>query len=280
MTLVAVNGIQLNITDTGAPAGRPDAPVLVLGHGLLFGTSMWRHQIEVLRTSYRCIAVDWRGQGATPPTPGGYDMDTLYADLVALIEHLDVGGVHYAGLSMGGFVGQRLAARRPDLVRSLTLIDTSAGPEDPEKVRKYRLLATIFGFFGLRPLLGQVAPIMFTPAFLLTDQGSATVETWARELATQDRKGVKKAIGGVVDRAAILDEIGAITAPTLVIVGSEDVATPVAKAEVITAAIPGSRLDVLAGVGHVSTLEDPARINALMTAFLADYDGQSGTSRP
>lgn len=280
MTLVAVNGIQLNITDTGAPAGRPDAPVLVLGHGLLFGTSMWRHQIEVLRTSYRCIAVDWRGQGATPPTPGGYDMDTLYADLVALIEHLDVGGVHYAGLSMGGFVGQRLAARRPDLVRSLTLIDTSAGPEDPEKVRKYRLLATIFGFFGLRPLLGQVAPIMFTPAFLLTDQGSATVETWARELATQDRKGVKKAIGGVVDRAAILDEIGAITAPTLVIVGSEDVATPVAKAEVIAAAIPGSRLDVLAGVGHVSTLEDPARINALMTAFLADCDGQSGTSRP
>lgn len=280
MTLVAVNGIQLNITDTGAPAGRPDAPVLILGHGLLFGTSMWRHQIEVLRTSYRCIAVDWRGQGATPPTPGGYDMDTLYADLVALIEHLDVGEVHYAGLSMGGFVGQRLAARRPDLVRSLTLIDTSAGPEDPEKVRKYRLLATIFGFFGLRPLLGQVAPIMFTPAFLLTDQGSATVETWARELATQDRKGVKKAIGGVVDRAAILDEIGAITAPTLVIVGSEDVATPVAKAEVIAAAIPGSRLDVLAGVGHVSTLEDPARINALMTAFLADCDGQSGTSRP
>ena len=62
--------------------------------------------------------------------------------------------------------------------------------------------------------------------------------------------------------------IRAITAPTLVVVGSGDVATPVAKAEAIAAAIPGSRLDVLAGVGHVSTLEDPARINACIEAFL------------
>lgn len=269
MTLVQVNGIQLNITDSGPPPGKPDAPVLVLGHGLLFGTSMWRHQVDVLRSSYRCVAVDWRGQGATPATPDGYDMDTLYADLVALIEHLDVGPVHYAGLSMGGFVGQRLAARRPDLVRSLVLIDTSAGPEDPEKVRKYRLMAGVYGIFGFKPLQSQVAPIMFSPAFLLTDQGRATVDTWVAELAGQDRKGVKKAIRGVTDRLPVEDEIRSITAPTLVVVGSDDPATPVAKAERIAAAIGGSRLDVLAGVGHVSALEDPARINALMTDFLA-----------
>lgn len=272
MTLVLVNGIQLNITDSGAPAGNPGAPVLVLGHGLLFSTTMWRHQVEVLKSSYRCVAVDWRGQGGTPPPADGFDMDTLYADLVALIEYLDVGPVHYAGLSMGAFVGQRLAARRPDLVRSLILIDTSAGAEDPEKIRKYRLLATAFGLLGFRPLVGQVAPIMFSPAFLLTDRGGATVATWAAELTTQDRKGVKRAIRGVVDRAPIDEEIRSVTAPTLVIVGSEDAATPVAKAERIAAAIAGSRLDVLAGVGHVSALEDPARINALMTDFLAKVD--------
>ncbi|HET6152640.1 MAG TPA: alpha/beta fold hydrolase [Marmoricola sp.] len=271
MPLVAVNGIQLSITDSGAPAGKPDAPVLVMGHGLLFSTSMWRHQVEELRATYRCIAVDWRGQGGTPATPAGYDMDTLYADLAALIEHLDVGPVHYAGLSMGGFVGQRLAARRPDLVRSLILIDTSSGPEDPEKIKKYRLLSTVYGLVGLKPLLGQVAPIMFTPAFLETDAGRATVAAWIAELAPLQRKGIKKAIRGVTDRNPIIDEIGAITAPTLVIVGTEDVATPVAKAEVITAAVPGARLEKLDGVGHVSTLEDPARINALMTAFLAQH---------
>ncbi|HEX4189591.1 MAG TPA: alpha/beta fold hydrolase [Marmoricola sp.] len=271
MPLIGVNGIQLSITDSGAPAGKTDAPVLVMGHGLLFSTSMWRHQIEELSATYRCIAVDWRGQGGTPATPGGYDMDTLYADLVALIEHLDVGPVHYAGLSMGGFVGQRLAARRPDLVRSLMLIDTSSGPEDPEKIKKYRLLSTVYGLVGLKPLLGQVAPIMFTPAYLETDAGKATVTAWIDELAPLERRGIKKAIRGVTDRPPIIDEISAIGAPTLVIVGTEDVATPVAKAEVIAAAVPGARLEQLDGVGHVSTLEDPARINALMTEFLAQH---------
>jgi pimeloyl-ACP methyl ester carboxylesterase len=271
MTLVAVNGIQLNVLDTGTPAEKPDAPVLVLGHGLLFSTSMWRHQIEALRGDFRCVAFDWRGQGATPPTESGYDMDTLYADLVALIEHLDVGPVHYAGLSMGGFVGQRLAARRPDLVRSLTLIDTSAGPEDPEKVKKYNLMATVYGILGFRPLRSQVSPIMFSPAWLRTPAGKETETTWISELLPQDRKGVKKAIRGVVDRPPVFDELGAITAPTLVIVGSEDTATPVAKAEAIARGIKDTRLDVLTGVGHVSSLEDPDRISALMTEFLAAH---------
>ncbi|MFL6106167.1 MAG: alpha/beta fold hydrolase [Marmoricola sp.] len=269
MTLVTVNGIQLNILDTGAPASKPDAPVVVMGHGLLFGTSMWRHQIEALREDYRCVAVDWRGQGETPATESGYDMDTLYADLVALIEHLDVGPVHYAGLSMGGFVGQRLAARRPDLVRSLVLIDTSAGPEDPDKVKRYRLMSTVYGLLGFRPLRSQVSPIMFTPAWLKTPAGKESERTWISELVTQDRTGVKLAIRGVVDRLPVTEEIVAIKAPTLVIVGSDDVATPVAKAEAIARAIPDSRLDILTGVGHVSTLEDPDRISELMREFLA-----------
>ncbi|MCW2785059.1 MAG: alpha/beta hydrolase [Marmoricola sp.] len=271
MTLVAVNGIQLNISDSGTPAGKPGAPVLVMGHGLLFSTTMWRHQIETLRSTYRCIAVDWRGQGATPPPDDGYDMDTLAADLISLIEHLGVGPVHYAGLSMGGFVGQRVAARRPDLVRSLILLDTSSGPEDPEKISRYRLLAAIYGLFGMKPLVGQVAPIMFTPEFIATPGGTATVRTWVRELKPNNRRGIKQAIRGVTDRLPIADELGTITAPTLVIVGASDVATPVAKAETIVAGIAGSQLVVIPDVGHVSTLEAPAAVTALMTEFLAAH---------
>lgn len=267
MPLLSVNGVEVNITDTGAPPGRPDAPVLVLGHGLLFSTTMWRDQVAALRSTYRCVAVDWRGQGASPPA-ADYSMDTLYADLVGVIEHLDAGPVHYAGLSMGGFVGQRLAARRPDLVRSLTLIDSSAGPEDPDKVARYRLLATIYGLVGLRPLRGRVAPIMFSEAFLRTPEGERVVATWTSELRRQERRAVKGAIHGVTDRPPVLDELGAVTAPTLVVVGSADVATPVAKAEAIAAAIPGARLEVIPGVGHVSTLEAPTAVTALMQDFL------------
>lgn len=270
MPLLELNRVRVNITDTGDPAGRPDAPVVVFGHGLLFSTTMWRHQVEALRASHRCVAVDWRGQGATPPAPA-YDMEALYDDLVGVIEHLDVGPVHYAGLSMGGFVGLRLAARRPDLVRSLTLIDTSAGPEDPEKVARYRLLATVYGLVGLRPLRGQVAPIMFSRRFLATPAGKDVVATWSHELARQDRRGTKGAIRGVTDRLPVVDEIGAITAPTQVIVGGGDVATPVDRAEVVAATIPGATLDVLPGVGHVSALEAPDAISEKLTAFLAAH---------
>jgi pimeloyl-ACP methyl ester carboxylesterase len=271
MPLLAVNGIQLNVEDTGAPPGKPEAPVLVLGHGLLFSTTMWRHQVEALRASYRCVAIDWRGQGLTPPTRDGYDMDTLYADAVAVIEGLGVGPVHYAGLSMGGFVGQRLAARRPDLVRSLTLIDTSADPENPDEVGRYRLLARAWMLVGWRPLRGRVAPIMFTPAFVATPAGKAVVDQWTREIGLQTRRGINGAIGGVLDRKPVADEIGRITAPTLVIVGDSDVATPRAKAEAIAAAIPGARLEVLPDVGHVSTLEAPDPISAMLVAFLAEH---------
>ncbi|HET6166857.1 MAG TPA: alpha/beta fold hydrolase [Marmoricola sp.] len=269
MALLEVNGVQVNVEDTGAPPGKPDAPVVVLGHGLLFSTTMWRHQVEALRASYRCVAIDWRGQGRTPPTRSGYDMDALYADAVGVIEALDVGPVHYAGLSMGGFVGQRLAARRPDLVRSLTLIDTSAEAEDPAQLGQYRLLARLWTLVGWRPLRSRVAPIMFTPAFLATPDGKAVLRQWTAELDSQTRRGITGAVRGVLDRRPIAGEIGRIAAPTLVIVGAADPTTPPARAEAIAAAIPGARLEVLPDVGHVSTLQAPDAINAMVVPFLA-----------
>jgi 3-oxoadipate enol-lactonase len=190
MPLVSANGVQIHLTDTGAAPGLPDAPVVVFGHGLLFSGWMFQAQMEALRPSYRCVAIDWRGQGKTPPTDDGYDMDTLYADAAAVIEGLDVGPVHYAGLSMGGFVGMRLAARRPDLLRSLVLLDTSAGPEDPEKVSRYRLLATVYGLIGMRPLRSQVNPIMFARGSLASAAFKPVVDEWYSQLGSQDRRGV------------------------------------------------------------------------------------------
>lgn len=268
MPLQTVNGVRVNVEDTGAPPGKPDAPTVVLGHGLLFSTTMWRHQVEALRSSYRCVAIDWRGQGRTPATRDGYDMDTLYADAVAVIEGLGVGPVHYAGLSMGGFVGQRIAARRPDLVRSLTLIDTSADPEDPEAVGQYRLLARLWRLIGWRPLRSRVAPIMFTPEFLATPEGSAVLAQWTAEIDAQTRRGIARAVFGVLDRDGVADEIAGITAPTLVMVGAEDGATKLPKSEALAAAIPGARLEVLPGVGHVSTLQAPEAVNAVLVPFL------------
>lgn len=258
----------IHYTDTGAPTGRPDAQTVFFGHGLLFSGWMFEPQIRALRDTYRCVTIDWRGQGRSAAVRVGYDMDTLAADAVALIEHLDLAPVHYVGLSMGGFVGQRIAARKPHLVRSLALLDTSAGPEDPDKAGQYKLLGAIFRVSGIKPLRKKVLPLMFGPSFLSDPASKALVAEWEQRLAQCKRTGISRAVRGVAERGSVEAEIGSITAPTLVLVGADDVATPVAKSQAIAAKVPGARLEVIPKSGHTSTLEQPAAVTRLLREFL------------
>lgn len=270
MPHAAVNGISFHHTDTGAPfAG---APTLVMGHGLLFSGWMFHPQVAALRDRYRCITVDWRGQGDTPAAPDGRaDMEALTDDLVALLDHLGLGSVHYAGLSMGGFVGMRLAARHPERVRSLVLLDTSAGPEDADKVTQYRLLARVYRWFGIGPVRSKVEPIMFGPHLLGSSRKDEVVGPWLQKLRSVDRPGMRSAILGVTDREPVEPELSRITAPTLVIVGADDVATPVAEAEAIAARITGARLAVVPDAGHSSTIEQPEAVTTLIDDFLDQH---------
>ncbi|MGN2639737.1 alpha/beta fold hydrolase [Nocardia takedensis] len=272
MPTLTVDGVPLGYTDTGAPAGVPDAATVVFGHGLLFGGWMFRGQIEILRGQYRCVTLDWRGQGETPPTPDGYDMDTLTQDAVGLIRGLGLDPVHWVGLSMGGFVGQRLAARHGALLRSLTLLDTSAEAEDPAKSGEYKRLALAWRLLGGAPLVGRIAPHMFGPVFRADPDGKTVVREWADRLRRADRAAIRRAVLGVADRTAVAGEIGAITMPTLVVVGADDVATPPEKSRRIAESVAGSRLHVLPDCGHSSVLEQPAAVTALLNEFLASVD--------
>jgi pimeloyl-ACP methyl ester carboxylesterase len=179
--------------------------------------------------------------------------------------------VHYVGLSMGGFVGIRLGARRPELLRSLSLLDTSSGPEDPDNVSKYRLLAKVYRVVGMRPVSSQVLPIMFGKTYLGTAAGKAGVKDFLRDLGQVKRPGMVKAILGVTDRPAVVDELARIHVPTLVIVGEEDLATPVEKSRTIVAGIVGSRLEIVPESGHSSTVEQPERLSDLIEAFVDQH---------
>jgi pimeloyl-ACP methyl ester carboxylesterase len=108
------HGATIHYTDTRPPGDRPEAATLFFGHGLLFSAWMFHHQIAALRGQFRCVAIDWRGHGESWASESGYDMDTLTDDALALIGLLGVAPVHYVGLSMGGFVGLRIAARRAE----------------------------------------------------------------------------------------------------------------------------------------------------------------------
>jgi 3-oxoadipate enol-lactonase len=269
---LTTNGATIAYTDTGAPASRPEAPTVVFGHGLLFSGWMFTAQIDALRDAYRCVTIDWRGQGDSPPADDGYDMDTLAGDAIALVEHLGTAPVHYVGLSMGGFVGQRLAARRPELVRSLVLLDTSADPEEPASARKDRLLANIFRVVGIGPVRKPTMKLMFGPTFLADPKSEPIVAEWIRRLSECDRGAIRQAVRGVANRNGVLDEIGSITAPTLVVVGEHDAATPPQRARIIAGAIPGARLEIVANSGHSSTVEQPEALTSLILSFINEVD--------
>ncbi|MFI5606923.1 alpha/beta fold hydrolase [Amycolatopsis sp. NPDC051903] len=259
------DGATIAYTDTRTP----DVPVIVFGHGLLFSGWMFHPQVAALRDRYRCVTVDWRGQGDSPPAPGGYDMDTLTADAVALIRELGVAPVHWVGLSMGGFVGLRLAARHPELVRSLVVLDTTARGEEPAKSRRNELLARVQQLTGIRAVLGRVKPILFGPAFLADPASRRLVDEWVSRLVRVDRGGLRQAVLGVSRRVPVTAELAGITAKTLVIVGADDVATPPAEAGELAARIPGAELHVLPDCGHSSSLERPAAITGLLEEFFA-----------
>ena len=266
---VTVNGARLHVETSGPDGGEP---ILFL-HGLLWGGWMFEPQVTALSDRFRCVTLDWRGQGKSEVTADGYDMESLTKDAIAVIDQLKLAPVHLVGLSMGGFVSMRIAARRPELVRSLSLLETSADPEPPENVPRYRRLNLVARWLGLAPVAGKVMPIMFAKSTLADPTRAAELAEWRRRLIANDRIGITRAVKGVIDRAPIHAELGAVRAPTLVMVGEEDAATVPAKAERIRDAIKGARLVRVPRAGHTSTLENPTWVTRELRAFLESVRG-------
>ena len=260
---LTINGVRLWVEDTGG-----SGPPIMFSHGLLWSTRMFDAQVATLRSRYRCISWDHRGQGQSDvPKVRAISIEDCYADAVALIEQLGVAPVHIVGLSMGGFVALRLAARRPDLVRSCVLLETSAEAEPAENVPRYRTLNRVAKWFGLRIVANTIMPIMFGTTFLRDPARSVERDAW-RERLSRNRRDIWRAVNGVIEREAIMPELGHITAPTLIMVGDEDVATVPLKAERIHAAIRGSKLVRIAHAGHSSSIEQPVHVTAAIEAWV------------
>ncbi|QAT81779.1 alpha/beta fold family hydrolase [Corallococcus coralloides] len=269
MPMRSVNGTRLYYEDTGG-----SGDVVLFSHGLLWSTRLFDPQVEALRGRFRCIAYDHRGQGQSDvPPESAIDVETVYADAVALIESLGVAPVHFVGLSMGGFVGMRLAARRPDLLRSLVLLETSADPEPLVNVPRYTALNLIARYVGLGPVATPVMRIMFGTSFL-TDPGRVEERALWRTRLTGNRRDIYRAVNGVIQRKPIAEELPRIRTPTLVIVGEEDRATVPAKSERIHSLIPGSQLVRLSRGGHSASVEEPALVNAELAPFLTQHASQ------
>lgn len=264
MPHATVNGHRLYYEEHG---GGPET--IVFAHGLLWSGRMFAAQVDALKSRYRCVTFDFPGQGRSEVARDGYDMDTLTADAAALVKQLNAAPCHFAGLSMGGFVAMRLGIHHPELVRSLILMETSADPEPPENVPKYKLLGLIARWLSMRLVAGRTMQIMFGQAFLNDPARRDERDRWRGYLLANNQAGISRALQGVVERQGVYEQLGKIKAPTLVIVGEQDVATVPAKAERIQGAIPGAKLVRIPNAGHTSTVEEPAAVTRAIEEFLA-----------
>lgn len=263
MDEVEVDGATLEVLDTGG-----DGPVVAFSHGLLWDHRMFAPQIAALRGRWRCVAWDHRGQGRSSVPEGRVvAIETVTADAIALIERLGV-PVHFVGLSMGGFVGMRIAARRPELVRSLALLETAPDPEPREHLPRYRLLAAIASVFGVRGFLAdRVLKIMCAPE-LLADPREVSRVAELRRMLMENGRTIVKAVNGVLEREGVEHELAAIRCPVLVLRGTGDRAISRERARKTLAHVPHAQWVEIEGAGHTSTLEKPEAVTAALLQFL------------
>lgn len=266
MPIININNADIYYEDS-AP-NDTQKPIMVFAHGLLWNTRMYDKQVEHFQEDYRCIAFDFRGQGQSQITKSGYDMESLTEDTLGLLAALGIEKCHFVGLSMGGFVAQRIAIKQPELLLSLTLLETSADPEDPKNVPQYRKLIKAIRWLGIKRVSNKVMPIMFGSSFLADKLRKSDRKEWLTMLQGNRKGGVVKATMGVIERSGTYEQLGNITTPTLIIVGDEDAATPYAKSERMHFAIKGSKLAVIKGAGHTATVEEPEQVNRVMSQFL------------
>lgn len=263
MPTIRLNGCKYFYQDVGQ-----GPETIVFGHGFLMTHELFAHQVSALQNRYRCIALDWRGQGRSQVTADGYEVPQLCDDVVTLIELLELGPVHYVGLSMGGFVGYHLALRRPDLLRTLTLMDTTADAEQDAARRRYAAMLWTLRLLGYGPLRRRVLPLFFGPHFRHDPYRRGIRERWERILVSHDRRGAFRAGMAIFSRSSVADRLAEITTPTLVLVGAQDETTPLDAARRTAEAVPDAQLAVIPEAGHSAPVENPDAVTAALEAFL------------
>lgn len=267
MPTLDVDGVALHYEEQGA------GPPVVFSHGLLWSGHMFDAQVAALSSRHRCIAYDHRGQGRSGASPRPYDMERLYEDAVAVIERLGAAPCHFVGLSMGGFVGMRIALRRPELLRSLTLMCTAGDGEPRLNVVKYRLMMAVGRVLGLGVLARAVMPIMFGRTFLGDPRRREVRDKMEQQLRGLVLDRVGPALESVATRRPVLGELGALRTPTLVLHGDEDRAIAPARAQRTAQAIPGARMVLVPRAGHTATVEEPEAMTRELAAFIERVGG-------
>lgn len=246
-------------------------PPVLLGHSLLCTGEMWAGVVAALQSRFRFINVDLRGHGrSTAEAP--FTLDDLVDDWLAILRRESLERAAFCGLSTGGMTAMRLALREADKVLGLALMDTNAAAEPTLARRRYTALAWIYRHLGVLPRTALLKA-MFAPSTIA--HRPELTSNLVAEVQRLDRAAVGHAMDAVWGRDGV--DISPVKAPTLVIVGEHDAATPPSCARAIAASIDGASLEVVSDAGHLTAVERPDRVAALLGPFFDRCFGQSAS---
>lgn len=262
-----INGINLAYTDQG------DGMPLVFLHAFPLNRSMWDPQVKALAKGFRVIAPDLRGHGESDAPLWRYTMDQFADDVKGLLDHLSIARAVLIGLSMGGYVVFACQRKYPERIQAMILADTRAQADTEEGRMNRFAMAQVAYREGADAVAAAMLPRLLSPASL---QGRPGLVAQVRGIITGNQvSGIAGDLMAMADRPDSVPILKQIACPTLVIVGEADQTTPPADARLMAEAIPGARLGIILGAGHLASLEQPEAFNRAVLSFLETI-GEAG----
>jgi 3-oxoadipate enol-lactonase len=258
MKTVTSNGAVLHVQVDGPDTG----PVVMFANSLGTDLRVWDPLLPHMPKGLRIVRFDNRGHGLSDCPAAPYDMDTLVSDAEAVVDALGLTNVAFVGLSIGGLIGQGLAARRPDVMRTLVLMDTAAKIGSPEMWGD-RIAAVQSG--GLEPMGDAILDRWFAPEM----RNDATrLAPWRNMLIRTPVDGYVGCCAAIAG-ADFTASTAALTLPVMAMAGSEDGSTT-PEMVAATAKLCNAAFHVIANAGHLPCVEAPEIVGALISDFLKE----------
>jgi 3-oxoadipate enol-lactonase len=254
-----VNGIEINYEISG----KEGAPWLVLSHSLACNVRMWDPTVEALKDRFRILNYDMRGHGQSEAPAVPYTLDMLAEDVLSLMKSLDIRRAHFAGLSIGGMIGQTLVLRNPSVVEKLVLADTGH-MQPPEAIAQWKERIAIAESKGMKALVDSTLQRWFTEGFRKNQPHIVSgIAKLIESTPVAGYVGCGRAIMGLNTTPRLKE----IRVPVLAIAGEQDPSAPGTK--YLGENIPGAKLVLIPNAAHIANVEQPAAFNRALSEFLS-----------
>lgn len=247
---------------------RGEGEPLALVHGLAYDRRGWGRLPDLLAERFRVVLIDNRGVGESDAPPGPYTVPQMAADVLAVLDDAGLERTHLFGVSLGGYIAQELVLTRPNRVEKLVLCSTAPGGP-----RAHPMPQQTVDVFARYPAMEREAGLRMFVENSLGERGVRERPDLVEEILAYRLEHAPPVEAWVAQAAAGAtyandDRVASIDKPTLVVHGSEDTVVDPRNGELLGELIPGARVEIVAGRGHLMVWQDSERVAELVTEFL------------